>query len=207
MSPPDAFARPLPGLTRRDWLAGLAGACTVLASGRAAADEPGLLDGLRLRRAGETKPVDPAALKGRTLLAHLVFTQCSATCPATLAQLRVLRARLDRQPGQQVTFVSVTADPLSDTPERLAAFADRHGMRSDQWWWITGAPDQVQRLAERLGTRGGAKPPSRDDHPTALHLIDGRGRRLARFNGVEVDVPRLEAELLALERLQGRARS
>lgn len=181
---------------------GLAGAA---GPGWPQAQEPGLLDGLRLLQAGDGRPFDPARLRGRTVLLHMVFTQCATTCPVTLLQLRRLREQLDREPRQQITFVSVSADPLSDTPERLAQFADRHGMRSPRWWWLTGDPGQVQRLSERMAGRPASKPASRDDHPTALHLIDGLGRRLARFNGVEPDLPRLQTELLKFDRLYGRA--
>lgn len=138
-----------------------------------------------------------AALAGRPTLLHFIFTQCGTTCPTQVQELVQLHAGLPAAVRAQVRFVSVTVDPLSDTPATLTAFARRHGALRPGWDFATGSPVEVGRLVERMAVMrpdrsGPARP---DDHRTSLYLFGSDGQLVQRFRGVPVDGARLAHEL------------
>lgn len=190
-------------MRRRTLVRGLlATAAGGLAAGtRAAAPAPGFFDGLHLVR-HDGQPFSAGSVAGRTVLLNFAFTGCSTTCPMALRQLEELRARLAARGADRIELLTVSADPLGDTPRTLRAFADRQGLRLEHWQLLTGAPVSVFTLMERVsGGRGkGGDPLS---HPTAFYMLDAHGRLMARFNGVDADLSRIERELVNLDRTLG----
>jgi protein SCO1/2 len=67
---------------------------------------------------------------------NFVFTTCSTTCSMQTAILAALQARLLRE-SRRARFLSLTIDPDNDTPQQLANFAGRFGIRTD-WSFCTG---------------------------------------------------------------------
>lgn len=93
-------------------------------------------------------------------------------------------------------FLSATVDPLSDTPQALAAFAQRQGVDRAGWRFASGAPAQVQQLLDRLQVFDPrAAPPQPEDHRNAIYLYAPSGQLLQRFRGLPVDRARLADEL------------
>lgn len=173
----------------------------LLAGASRAQPAAGFFDGLKLMR-HDGRPFDARQLKGKTLLVNFAFTTCSTTCPVTLQQMERLRQRLAGLGTHHIEFVTISADPLHDTPASLQRYASRAGLKLERWQWLTGRPEDVYTLMERLtGQRSPANDPLA--HPTALNLVDALGRRIARFHGVDVDLPRLEREMLNLDRTVG----
>lgn len=135
------------------------------------------------------------------MLLHFVFAGCSRVCPLQLQELRALHEALPAAVRHRVVFLSVTVDPLSDTPAALAAYARGQGVDRPGWRFVSGEPAQVHRLHERLqafDSRVAA--PALDDHRTSLFLYSPDGHLLQRHRGVPVDRPRLVDELTRLAR-------
>lgn len=165
--------------------------------------QPAPLQGVQLV-GHEGKALAPATLVGRPTLVHFIFTQCSTTCPSQVVELARVHEALSPAVREQVRFVSVSVDPLSDTPATLTAFARRMGALRKGWTFATGEPTEVHRLLDRMAImnparRGAAKP---EDHRTSLYLFGADGQLVQRFRGVPVDVPRLRDELSSLAALQ-----
>ncbi|MGZ5198623.1 MAG: SCO family protein [Telluria sp.] len=75
-----------------------------------------------------------AELEGAGQVAlNFVFTSCSAICPI---QSRVF-AELQAKAGPGLRLVSISIDPLNDTPERLRDYARKIGAGSG-WRFYTG---------------------------------------------------------------------
>jgi protein SCO1 len=140
--------------------------------------------------------MSPARLMGRTVLVNFVFTGCSTVCPVQTRALVELQQRLPPDMRRQFHILSVSIDPLGDTPAALKAFATRMGVDTRGWTLVTGKPDEVERLAEKLilfRPEPDAKRPA--DHSTALWLIDAQGELRMRYNGNSPDIPRLLREI------------
>lgn len=172
-------------------------AAAVLATGIASA-QPAPLKGLALQD-HRAQPLQAATLAGRPTLLHAVFTQCSSTCPLQVRELAAVHAALPPAVRAQVRFVSVSVDPLSDTPQTLAAFARKHDADRPGWHFATGQPAHVALLIDRLQLYPRDKSaPRPEDHRTSLYLFGANGQLVQRFRGVPVDRARLLDEITRL---------
>lgn len=122
----------------------------------------------------------PDTLAGKVWVAGFVFTSCPSTCPAVTRAMGSLRDRFDRL-GIDVEMVSFTVDPARDTPEVLAAYAEKVGATSPRWRFVTGTPDQVTALVRHGFKLGMDAKPAADGslfdiaHSTQLALVDTDG--------------------------------
>lgn len=143
------------------------------------------------------------SVAGQVLLVNFVFTGCSTVCPVqTRVLAEVLRGQPARGSGAKLRFVSISLDPLNDTPAALKAYANSMGADLTRWSFITGRPDDIDRVSERLRLfRPGDATRRPDDHATTLWLVDTRGRLMLRLNGNPPDAARLSRELATLRSL------
>jgi protein SCO1 len=116
-----------------------------------------------------------ALLAGRVTALQLFFTGCSATCPIQGAVFQRVQALLGSRRRADVQLLSLSIDPLSDTPQRMKAWLARFDARPG---WVAAAPslsnvDAVQRLFGG-GTTG------LDNHSTQVQVIDRDGRLVWR---------------------------
>jgi cytochrome oxidase Cu insertion factor (SCO1/SenC/PrrC family) len=157
-------------------------------------------DGMRLRDQDD-RPFELASLSGKVTLFNFVFTGCSTVCPIQTRVLADVLDGLDAAVQRKVRFVSVSLDPLADSPSVLKAFARRVDADRRAWRFITGQPRDVERLAEKLRlfpASAGTRRPV--DHATALWLVDSEGRLAQRYNGNPPDPVRLRDELTVFSR-------
>jgi protein SCO1 len=85
--------------------------------------------------------VKRADLEGKVWVASFIFTSCPTICPRLTARFATLQAALLE--NDDVRFVSISVDPETDTPEKLSAFATKHGATSPRWLFLTGDPKVV----------------------------------------------------------------
>jgi protein SCO1 len=138
-------------------------------------------------------------LKGRVAMIHFFYTRCAGTCITTMANLARVGELLGDRLGRQLVMLSLTVDPVNDTPKVLHSYASRFRV-SRGWYFLTGEPPDVEAVRRRLGLR------DRDD-PWKTHtslLVFGRAdadqwaaapalanpRAIARSVMRLVDVPR-----------------
>jgi protein SCO1 len=186
------------------------GSLLALATGSLIAAEPAAaatsfyanFQGLKLKDQ-EGWPLDTAKLRGRLVLVNFVYTGCSTVCPMQTRSLADMQRQLPPALRQRVHLLSVSLDPLQDTPQALKDFARRMGADLNGWTFATGRPRDTDRLATALRLYkpdpAVRKP---DDHNTALWLIDAKGSVRMRYAGNPPDVPRLLRELAALDQLE-----
>lgn len=94
--------------------------------------------------------------RGRTMAVNFFFTRCPLPdfCPRMNQEFAKARTLLPPEPGGQTNyfFLSVSFDPDTDTPERLAAYA--HSYRDgglEQWLFAAAPPETLAHLPRRLG--------------------------------------------------------
>ncbi len=74
------------------------------------------------------------------------FTSCPTICPKMKQQ--VLRVYEKVQNNDEVAILSHTIDPAHDTVAVLKDFADKLGVQSDKWKFVTGNSDYIYDLGE-----------------------------------------------------------
>jgi len=137
-------------------------------------------------------------LRGRVLAISFVFTTCSDTCPVVTAKLRDLRRRLGAEFGRRVRFISISVDPLTDTPARLRAFAAKFGADIPGWSFLTGTPAQVDEVVRGFGAYARRSDSGAVDHLNLTSLVDGQGRLRVQYLGYRFQVEEMLADLQAL---------
>ncbi len=172
-------------------LAALAAALLLGSSGAFA--QPAPLKGLTLTD-HRKHSVDAATLAGRPTLLNFVYTTCSTSCPLQVRELAQVHQALPEDVRARVRFLSVTVDPLSDTPAALAAYARRMEADLPGWHFATGEAKQVHALIDRMQALD-ARDPRPENHRTSLYLYDAHGQLMKRYAGTPVDRPRLVAEI------------
>jgi cytochrome oxidase Cu insertion factor (SCO1/SenC/PrrC family) len=110
-------------------------------------------------------------VKGRTVAINFIFTTCTTICPPLGATFARVQKELGDKVGQDVRLISISVDPVTDTPERLKAWGAKFHA-GDGWTFVTGNKPQVDELLRALG----ASSARREDHsPTILIGNDASG--------------------------------
>lgn len=116
-------------------------------------------------------------LKDKVVMLNVIFTHCNDACPLITRKLREVRQAMGPALAAQVTFVSVSSDPLNDTPEALKAFARQQGVDEPNWLFLTGDKASVDLVLGRLGQFL----PSPEQHSTQLIAGDVAGKRWSKI--------------------------
>jgi cytochrome oxidase Cu insertion factor (SCO1/SenC/PrrC family) len=91
-------------------------------------------------------------LKDNVVVISFIFTNCQSACPLMTRNLTMIRDMLREDERQTINFVSISIDPLRDTPSAMKEFAQKHDADIDGWLWLTGQPDDVNYITKRLGS-------------------------------------------------------
>lgn len=148
-------------------------------------------------------PVALADLRGQVWLAEVIFTRCPGPCVRMTRQWAFLQREWPAE--VPVRLVSLTSDPVFDTPAVLQRYAVKYQANSNRWWFLTGPKEDIRHLEindfKFISTdKPIAERESADDlfiHSTYYVLVDqlgqirgsiGRDRRLhAYFDSEDPD--------------------
>lgn len=98
-------------------------------------------------------------LKGKVVVISTIFADCGGVCPLIVERFAQVQAKLGDRLGREVTLISISVDPTTDTPERLLAYAEHAGARPG-WHFLTGEKPDVDLVLKKLGQYV----QSRDEH-------------------------------------------
>ena len=173
--------------------AGASGAFSQLAEARDPAPDFELTDqnGARLSLAD---------LRGKLVLLDFIFTSCPGPCPILTSSHVTLQRSLTPELRQRTRFVSISLDPVRDTPMALRSYAQKRGADLTGWSFLTGDPEAVARVVQAYGVGTLRSSDGQLEHLVATFLIDPEGRIAQRFIGLEHEPDEL---LRALESLSG----
>jgi protein SCO1/2 len=91
-------------------------------------------------------------LKDNIVVISFIFTNCQSACPLMTRNLTMIRDMLRENERRAIQFVSISIDPLRDTPSAMKEFAQKHDADNGGWLWLTGLPDDVNYVTKRLGS-------------------------------------------------------
>jgi len=156
----------------------------------------------------DARPFDSGALAGKVWAASFVYTQCKNSCPMLQAQMRRLSQSLPAGPA--FALVSITVDPDRDTPQALAAYAQKMGLTDPRWAFLTGRKPVLKKLIQEgfhLAAEPGERQSDARKAPDILHsskivLVDKHGDIRGYYDGLlaeSVEAVRDDAARLAAE--------
>ena len=135
-------------------------------------------------------------LVGTPWLSNIIFTRCPTVCPKIIQTIADLLPKLPKS----LHFVTLTTDPVHDTPEVLKKFAQLNRAESNRWHFLTGDKPTLMRLAvDDLKMVSQPKPKAHQEspndlfiHSSLLILVDKKGQVRASF---ESDAPNLADQI------------
>ncbi|MBI4290030.1 MAG: SCO family protein [Betaproteobacteria bacterium] len=92
-------------------------------------------------------------LKDKVVLISFIYTSCKDACPIIMHRLSQVKNQLGEAFGKQVFFISMSVDPVRDTPQVLAKYARQHHAEHPGWVFLTGEKANVDRILTKLGQR------------------------------------------------------
>ena len=90
-------------------------------------------------------------LAGHTVVINVAYTNCQDACPLITQWLNDVRSRIPEHFGKSVHFITISSDPVRDTPQALKEFAQKQGADVAGWTWLTGSKANVDHILKKLG--------------------------------------------------------
>jgi protein SCO1/2 len=166
------------------------------------APAPSASSGFELLKPGEAVPdagfVDQSgkqrtfsSFKGSPVFMTFIYTKCPMPtfCPLMDQHFATIQKKLKDDPALKgrVHLVSVSFDPIVDTPPVLMAHAKTLGADLKTWTFLTGDRDDIDKFAARFGvTVARSQTDQRDiTHNLRTVLVDGDGKLVKVYVGNE----------------------
>lgn len=92
---------------------------------------------------------------GMPVMLNFIFTSCTTICPVMTATFASVQHELGEE-HRKIQLVSISIDPLHDTPPRLAAYAERQRAKQP-WRFLTGEPGSILSVQEAFQAYRGDK--------------------------------------------------
>lgn len=118
--------------------------------------------------------------RGGLVAVDFIYTRCPLpdVCPRLSANF----ARLQKRLGPRITLLSITLDPEHDTPAVLSEYARHWDADPRIWRFLTGPPDQIEKVAGRFGVVYWPEE-NAITHTSSTALIDRSGKLAALVEG------------------------
>lgn len=118
-------------------------------------------------------------VKGRVVAMNFIFTTCTTICPPLTANFSKVQSLMGDRVGKDFNLISISVDPVNDTPQRLKAWGEKFGAKPG-WTFLTGKKQDVDKLLKALQVFT----PVKEDHsPMVLAGNDTKGQ-WTRVNGL-----------------------
>jgi len=145
--------------------------------------------------------VTNATFKDKIYVTDFFFTTCRTICPKMKTQMLRVYDSIQNMPD--VLLLSHSIDPEHDSVALLHDFAERLGVSSDKWHFVTGDQEKIFEIAQTSYFATAMVDNTEPDgfiHSGAFLLIDKQQRIRGKYDGtLEEDVNRL---LIDIKRLQ-----
>ena len=134
------------------------------------------------------KIITQDTFKDKIYVADFFFTSCPTICPVMKKQMLRVYEKYHNNP--EVLILSHSIDPDFDTVAVLAEFADRLGVSSDTWHFVTGNKEDIYDIGQNsymVTARDDPDEPGGILHSGAFLLVDKERRIRGIYDGTKAD--------------------
>jgi protein SCO1/2 len=179
--------------------------------GEAPLEKPAASSGFELLKPGEAVPdttfVDQdgttlpfSSFKGSPLAITFIYTRCPIPdfCPLMDRNFAAIQKLLAADPTlAKVRLVSVSFDPVNDTPAVLKKHAADLGADPARWTFLTGDRDAIDQFAARfgVGVDRALDDPANITHRLRTAIVDAEGKLVKVYTGNEWKPDQVAADL------------
>lgn len=126
------------------------------------------------------KTADWRTRRGKPQLVAMFYTSCKFICPLIVDSGKAIERQLDAKQQQKLGILLISMDPKRDDPKALKNIVDKRKLDTTRWSLASPRQDDVRTVAGLLGIRYRLLADGEFNHSSALILLDGNGRILAR---------------------------
>ncbi|MEQ8927107.1 MAG: SCO family protein [Fulvivirga sp.] len=138
--------------------------------------------------------------KDKIYVADFFFTSCPTICPIMKTQMLRVYDKFENNPD--VLILSHSIDPKHDSVAVLKEFADRLGVSSDKWHFITGQKEDIFKVGQTSYMVSASEDPTAPGgylHSGAFILIDKERRVRGLYDGTKPEA--VDKLMLDIDRL------
>lgn len=128
---------------------------------------------------GESRAFNRDLIKGRKVLVNFVFTSCTSVCSPMTATFKAVQDELTRRKIDDVQLISVSVDPLNDTPQVLRQYAKKFDV-GPGWTFVTGSRKSIDEILRAFGVSIA----DFNDHPPMAYVGDDSRGKWTRVSGI-----------------------
>jgi protein SCO1/2 len=129
---------------------------------------------------------------GKLVLINFIYTRCALPnfCLRISNNFGVLQRRFQPRMGKDLIFLTVTFDPVHDTPEALARYASAWKADPQNWRFLTGLTSDIARVCASFGVDF-FPDEGLMDHSLHTAIIDSQGKLVVNLEGNEYSAEQL----------------
>jgi protein SCO1/2 len=121
-------------------------------------------------------------LKGKIVVAAMVFTHCESACPRIVADIQ--RIEKESSGDSDIQLVLISMDPERDTPERFKEFAAERQLGAN-WIMLSANQEATDEIANILGVKIKKLSDGGFDHSNTIYVLDKNGNIAFAQEGLE----------------------
>lgn len=107
-------------------------------------------DVILVNQSGEQLRFYSDLIKGRVVIINVFFSSCHGSCPVMMRTFQKLQDWLGERLGKDAYLISMSVDPLMDTPEKLKEYAAQ--LKAKQGWhFVTGEKQNLELALRKIG--------------------------------------------------------
>ncbi|WP_239986490.1 MULTISPECIES: SCO family protein [Arenibacter] len=137
-------------------------------------------------------------LKGDVLVMVMIYTSCQTACPRLVADMRGIEEQIPLDKKDKVTFVFVSIDPETDTPQRLKEFAKENQMDSEKWVFLRGSEGDTREFSAVLAVNYKKISPMDFSHSNIISVFDQEGELAYQQEGLGVNNSETVSKIIEL---------
>jgi protein SCO1/2 len=130
------------------------------------------------------RSVSLSQFRGKVVVANFVYTTCALPnfCLRLTNNFGALQRRFAKQLGRDLVMLTVTFDPVHDTPDVMARYAAQWNADANSWRFLTGPPVDVERACRLFGVHAFSNE-GLLDHSLHTVIIDRQGQLASNIEG------------------------
>jgi cytochrome oxidase Cu insertion factor (SCO1/SenC/PrrC family) len=140
-------------------------------------------------------PVSLSSLKGKVVLLDFIHVGCPGVCSNLVNKFGQVADSLGPDLGSKVVLLSVTNDPSHDNAAELLKLARSSQADMKGWLFVTGKPEEVDRVIKAFGLKNDRLPDGSPNHITEVFLLGTDGRQQHEYQGMVMNSAAVVAQI------------
>ena len=137
-------------------------------------------------------------IKDQTVAINFIYTSCTMVCPLLGVTFAAVQRALPTRIGNDLRLISISIDPVTDSPQRLSEWRGQVGGDDNGWTLLTGSKRNIDTVLKALQVFTA----ERSDHSGMVIVGNdstGQWQRLSGLASAEVIRAQLEAMAMSSE--------